>query len=259
MSALSLTGVNKAWTTGGLFSRRQVPVLRNLDLEVAEGERVGLIGESGSGKSTLASVALGMTQPESGSVTLLGEDTTDWNARRWRRARRHAQLLVQEVGAMVHPTIPVGLLLRESARLHQPDVDATEAARRALGDVGLSGRESAVASELSGGELRRVGLARVLLARPRLLIADEPTAGLDAARKADLVELLLSRMGPDCAVVLVSHDLPLVLWATDRVVVLSDGMIVDSFTPDELDSDAPRHERTLALIGAAGLRHPGRR
>ncbi len=229
--------------------------LDQVDLLVHPGERVGLIGESGAGKTTLARVGLGLVGADSGRVEILGEDTARWSASRWRLARRHVQLLFQDPRAMLNAHMPLGRLLREGARLHRPDHDPRHEALRVLDAVGLGGRQEAYPTELSGGELRRAGIARLLLSRPRLVVADEPTAGLDAALKASLVELLLESVGPECAVVLVSHDLPLVTWATQRLVVMRSGQVVDRFSTDQLFSPE-RHPYSRELLDAAGLRPP---
>lgn len=153
---------------------------------------------------------------------------------------------------MLHPDLSIGSLLAESAALHRPDRDPIQEVARILDEVGLAGRQKALPRQLSGGEQRRAGLARVLLARPKLLLADEPTAGLDAELKANLLELLIERAGPECAIVLISHDLPLVSWACPRRVVMYRGAIIDQFSGS--DDDPPRHPHTLALLEAAGLR-----
>lgn len=202
------------------------PVLHGCSLRIARGERVGLVGASGSGKTTLARAGLGLIPSSGGVIRLFGEEVAGWSARRWTEARRKAQLLFQDPRAMLHPRLPVGLLLADGAAVHRPDEDPLRLAREALERVGLADRFDALPHELSGGEQRRVGVARVLLTRPKLLVADEPTVGLDAALKADLLTVLLDGLDPDCAVLLVSHDLPVVAWATHRVVRVAHGRLV---------------------------------
>ncbi len=248
MSCLELVGIRKRFTS----RRRDQLALDGVELSLGAGERVGLVGASGSGKTTLARVAMGLAPADEGTVRLFGEDTAGWSDRRWRTVRRRAQLLFQDPHAMLNPAIPVGLLLEESAALHRSSDPPRQAAARALAAVGLEGRWGALPRELSGGEQRRVGIARLLLTRPELVIADELTTGLDAALKAELVELILSHLGPDSAVVFISHDISLVLWSCARVAVMFQGRVVDQFAtagwaPDE------RHPHTRALLRAAGL------
>lgn len=252
--AWELAGVTKRFRSRGwLGERRPTHVaVSDVAVSVEEGERVGIIGESGSGKTTLARVGLGLIPLDAGTVCLFGEDTARWSARRWREARHDAQLLFQDPRAMLNPEMTLGQLLRESARLHDRHRDSRAAAREILAAVGLDGREHSHPRELSGGELRRAGIARLLLARPRLVVADEPTAGLDAALKAELVELLLERVGKDCAVVLISHDVPMVLWCCTRVIVMNGGEIVDRFRTVDIGR-VPHHPHTRELLRAAGV------
>lgn len=253
MTAWRLRGIRKQYRPRGLWRRAPRTALDGVDLVVEDGERVAVIGASGSGKTTLARVGLGLVRADAGDVELLGTATTGWGASDWRRARSDAQLLFQSPRAMLHPALPIGLLLEESARLHRPADDPRAAAAEVLELVGLGARYRARPHELSGGEQRRAGIARLLLARPRLVVADEPTAGLDASLKAELLDVLLERVGPACAVVLISHDIATVLWACTRVCVMHEGRIVDAFAVAQLDEGRPRHARTAALLAAAGI------
>ncbi|MBX2796149.1 MAG: ATP-binding cassette domain-containing protein [Myxococcales bacterium] len=246
--------LEKAFRVGTWPFRTDRVALHGVGIEVARGERVGLVGGSGSGKSTLVRCGLGLIRPDAGEIELLGSSTHGWSAARWRRARRTVQVLFQDPRAMLHPDVPVGALLADSAALHRPEERPRDVARQALTEVGLGERYDALPRELSGGEQRRVGIARVLLARPELLVADEPTSGLDAAVRASMVELLLQRVGSDCSVVLVSHDLSTVAQVCDRVVVMHKGRVVDRFSTTQLRESGwhPSHASTRALLEAAG-------
>lgn len=212
-----------------------------VDLDVFPGEIVGLIGESGCGKTTLVRAALGLIRPTAGTSSIAGEVIRD-------RPSRSAQLLFQDAGASLNPGLTVRETLRESIRVHggsESTIDDT------LTRVDLLARADAIPAELSGGEKRRATLAQLFIADPKLTVADEPTAGLDAARKADLLDLLLARRGPDRGYLIISHDLTLVLYCCTRVVVMDAGRIVDTF--DRQTAATRQHPRTRALLDAAGL------
>lgn len=251
MTAWTLDGLEKVYRT---WTGRSHVALRGASLEVGRGERVAVIGASGSGKSTLVRCGTGLERPDRGVVRVLGEDATRWDAREWARARRQVQVLFQDPRAMLHPGLPIGVLLEESAALHRPGADRERVAAELLAAVGLADRAGALPGELSGGERRRAGIARVLAARPALLVADEPTAGLDAVLKPRMLRLLLDAAGPRCAVVLVTHDVAAVAPFCARVVVMDAGRIVEAFATASLGRKfRPSHPRTAELLEAAGV------
>ena len=212
-------------------------ILCGLSIEVRAGETVGLIGESGAGKTTLLRALAGLCG-SSGALTVLGVDPR-------RAAPVGLQLIWQDPGTSLDPSMPVGELLAISARL-----GGTRRVEDALTRVGLSHRGDALPGELSGGERRRVSLAQVWLAGARLVMADEPTAALDAGRSVDALDLLRELVGDTGGVLLASHDLGLLLPLCDRVYVLHQGRCVDCFRPDEAGS-AGRHPFTQSLLDAA--------
>ena len=251
MNALSVQGLVKRYRRGSWWALPEAPAVDGVDLEVAAGERLGLVGESGSGKTTLVRAALGLLPYEAGRVEVLGRDLASLRGAELRSWRRRFQLLFQDPRAMLNPGLSVRQHLVESATLHRPDEDPQALAGATANRLGLAHRLDAVPRELSGGEQRRVGLGRLLLAQPELLVADEPTAGLDAALKADLVDLVVGEPG-ERAVVLVSHDLPLVAYACQRIAVMHAGRIVETFEVGRLGRD-DHHPYTRSLLHAAGL------
>ncbi|MEQ1503153.1 MAG: dipeptide/oligopeptide/nickel ABC transporter ATP-binding protein [Myxococcota bacterium] len=260
MNAWELVDVHKQYPVGGWTPwrppwrpGRSHPALHGATLEVGAGERIGLIGESGSGKTTLVRCGLGLVRADGGTIRVLGTDTRGYRPRDWRALRREVQVLFQDPRSMLHPDLPIGVLLEESAALHRPELDPAVAAREALRSVELDHRADALPRELSGGERRRAGIARVSLARPRLLVADEPTSGLDAVLKPRMVELLVAAAGPGCAVVLVSHDLAAIEPVCHRIAVLHHGRVVETFGTDALRAGYRPIERPTAdLLEAAG-------
>lgn len=250
MIAWSLAGLRRVFRS---WPRRSHVALDGASLEVGAGERIAVIGPSGSGKTTLVRCGLGLDRPDAGVVTLLGEDTTGWTPRRWREARHRVQLLFQDPRSMLHPDLPIGTLLEESAALHRPGEDPVAVARALLASVELPDHAGALPRELSGGERRRAGIARVLAARPALLVADEPTAGLDALLRPRMLRLLHAAAGSECAVVTVTHDVAAAAHVCERMVVLHEGRVVESFPTHALRGGwTPVHPCTAELLAAAG-------
>lgn len=206
--------------------------LRDVDLALAPGETVGVVGASGSGKTTLARLLLALERPDAGSVWLDGIDLASLSRARLRRLRPRFQPVFQDPGAALDPRWRVRDSLLEAATVRGPLAAAArrDAVLRALADVGL---DPALAlrypHELSGGERQRVAVARALAVEPAVLVADEPLAHLDPAARAELVDLL-ARIGRlrGLALLLVSHDLDAVASACERLIVLDAGCVVES-------------------------------
>ncbi|MBN1336938.1 MAG: ABC transporter ATP-binding protein [Deltaproteobacteria bacterium] len=259
---MSLLGVRDLCKTypmpgiAGALGRRSPPALDRASLTVRPGEVVGLVGESGSGKTTLARAALGLLPFDEGEVTLLGRPLARPGGRVPRRFRRRCQLLIQNPDASLNPGLTVRQHLGESARLHRPLDPPEDVVIEIAARVGLSFRLDGLPHELSGGEKRRVGIARILVADPDLTVADEPTSGLDAALRAGVIELLLARRTQDRGYLLISHDLPLAAWACDRLVVMYAGRVIEEVPVSVLGRE-PHHPYTALLLAAAGMARDG--
>ncbi|GGG23789.1 ABC transporter ATP-binding protein [Caldovatus sediminis] len=239
----------------GLF--RRAPAVRavdGVDLAVASGETFGIVGESGCGKTTLARALLGLQREAAGEIVLEGRTVSGHHPLAARRMRAAVQYVHQDPGAALDPWWRVGRTLAEGLAIHGVTDRAEQEARIAetLAAVGL---DAAMAQryphELSGGQQRRIGLARILLLRPKVVILDEPTAGLDLSVQAAVLRLLRelrARFG--LTYVFISHDLSVVRRVCDRVAVMYLGRIVEEGSAATLFRE-PRHPYTRALLAAA--------
>jgi len=236
---------------------RRASVLRavdGVDLSIAEGEAYGVVGESGCGKTTLARTLLGLQREAGGEIRLAGQRVDGLAPAQARRARASIQYVHQDPGAALDPWWRVGATLAEGLAIHGVTSPAERAARIAeiLAAVGLDdAMGQRYPHELSGGQQRRIGLARILLLRPRLVILDEPTAGLDLSVQASVLRLLRDlreRFG--LTYLFISHDLTVVRRVCDRVGVMYLGRIVEEAPAEELFT-VPRHPYTRALLSAA--------
>ena len=206
-----------------------VEVLRGIDLDVAAGEHLAILGPSGSGKSSLMAVLSGLERASGGSVRVAGADFTALNEDELARARRgrigivlQAFHLIPTMTALENVAVPLELAGR-------PDPFA--AARAELIAVGLGHRLSHYPTQLSGGEQQRVGIARATATRPVLLFADEPTGNLDAATGAAIVDLLFTQAAETGAtLVLITHDVSLAARCR-RVIEMKDGRVVPTPLP----------------------------
>jgi len=236
---LTIRGLTKRFGT--------VTALDGVDLTVAEGEVVAVIGESGSGKSTLARCAVGLTRPDAGAVWHGETDLATCDRRTLRALRRQAPLVFQDASLALDPRQRIGAAVAEARIVHGlPPRDDL------LAPVGLPPELARrYPHELSGGQRQRVLLARALATEPTLLLLDEPTASLDTLTRADVLALLQNLVGlRGLAMLLITHDLPAAAVLAQRLVVLERGRVVESGPVASLIG-RPTHPHTRALVAAA--------
>ncbi len=220
---IALQGVAKKFRDGD----REVPVLRGVDLAVAAGELVAIVGASGSGKSTLLHVAGGLDRQHEGSVTIGDIPLAGLSPRALARLRNATLGFVfQSFNLLPGLTALENVMLPGMLRDASEDPPGAVRARaaEALAGVGLAAKAGALAARLSGGERQRVAIARALFARPRVLLADEPTGNLDAATGEEIIRLFSALAAQGMAVLVVTHE-ERVSRAAGRVLQLRDGRL----------------------------------
>ena len=246
---------------GGFFGKR-VP-LRAVDgvsLSLRPGETVGVVGESGCGKSTLARGVLRLLDPSAGAVAWLGRDIAKVSRKEMQPLRKELQIVFQDPLASLDPRNTIGQSIAEPLTVFRPDIDAKgreAAAREMMERMGLDPMlVNRYPHELSGGQNQRVGIARAMILRPKLVVCDEAVSALDVSVQAQILDLLIDLQKEfGLAMMFISHDLSVVREICHRVMVLYLGRVVETASRDELFSN-PRHPYTKALLSAVPAPDP---
>jgi oligopeptide transport system ATP-binding protein len=236
----------------------------DVSFEIAPGEVLGLVGESGSGKSTLARALLRLQPVARGTVSWLGTDWLRCKGAALRRRRRDLQMVFQDPLASLDPRMTVAETLTEPLEIFEPQLGKQARAQRVAEMLERVGLAPAAAGryphEFSGGQCQRIGIARAMMPRPRLLVCDEPVSSLDVSIQGQIVNLLGDLQRElKTAMLFISHNLAVVRHLSDRVMVMYGGRIVETATREELFA-APVHPYTRALLAAvpdpAAALHP---
>ncbi len=254
---LELRGVSRTFVRQQAFRRRheEIPAVAQVSLILAAGETLALVGESGAGKSTIGRMVLGLESPDAGQVLFQGVDVARLRGRARRRIRQRMHLILQDPYASLHPGMRVSEAVGEPLAIAGVRRDERWArVARVLEDVGLSPASQFLGRfphELSGGQRQRVAMARAFIARPELVVADEPTSMLDASLRSEVLRLMVGireRLGT--TFVLITHDLTAARAFADRVAVMRRGKVIEE-GPVERVLSAPAHQYTNLLIAAS--------
>ncbi len=245
---------------GLVGARRWLTAVDGVDLDVAAGQSVGIVGESGCGKSTLARAILGLVKPATGSIDWRGAPVRMGDAAGLRRMRRELQVVFQDPVGSLDPRMTVGASVAEALVAlegPQPRAGCDSRVAATLGEVGLDVvLARRYPHELSGGQCQRAAIARAIVARPRLLVCDEAVSALDVSVQAQIVNLLAElRERHGLALLFISHNLAVVRHLSDEVVVLYLGRVVER-APREALFATPRHPYTWALLAAVPEPNP---
>ncbi|GAA2799822.1 ABC transporter ATP-binding protein [Kitasatospora sp. CM 4170] len=259
---LAVSGLTKTFplVKGTVFKRRigEVHAVDGVELDIRQGETLGLVGESGSGKSTTLFELLRLAAPESGRIELLGQDASALSRAEAHRMRARLQIVFQDPMASLDPRMPVGDIVAEPLRAQHTARE--EIARRVpelLRQVGLDPAHAVrYPHQFSGGQRQRISIARALAVRPELLVLDEPVSALDVSIQAGVLNLLQSLKAElGLSYLFVSHDLSVIRHLADRVSVMYLGRTVEHGEVSAV-FDRPRHPYTRALLSAVPLPDP---
>ena len=268
MSLLSVEGLHVRYAIAGAvkaalagLANRHIDAVIDVSFEIAPGTTLAIVGESGSGKSTLARAIVGLTPFAAGKITFDGADPFAKGIRPDRAYHRNVAMMFQDPVSSLSPRRTVKSLITEPFIIHgMKDRDLDAEAKRLLGLVGLPADFAArYPHQLSGGQARRVSVARAIALNPKLIIADEPTAGLDVSVQGEILNLL-ARLQAELGLtyMIITHNLAVVRHVSDRTGIMYMGRIVEQGPTPEIFAGAA-HPYTAALIAAQPNPDPARR
>ena len=234
--------------------------VNGVSFELFAGETLGVVGESGCGKSTLARTIIGLIQADSGSIKFYDEEMVGTSKKTMRIKRKDIQMIFQDPLASLNPRMTVGDIIAEPLRTYYPKMKKPEVqseVRAIMKKVGLlSNQINRYPHEFSGGQCQRIGIARALILKPKIIICDEPVSALDVSIQAQVINLLQDvqqEMG--LALIFIAHDLSVVKHIADRVLVMYLGNAVE-LGVDKAVYGNPTHPYTQALMSAVPLPDP---
>jgi general L-amino acid transport system ATP-binding protein len=235
---IRLAGVNK-WF--GHFH-----VLKDIDLDVARGERIVIAGPSGSGKSTLIRCINRLEEHQEGSIVVDGVTLTD-DVKAIEKIRRETGMVFQQFNLFPHLTVLENLLLAPHWVLGLPRAEAEERALQQLKRVHIAEQAHKYPGQISGGQQQRVAIARAMCMRPRIMLFDEPTSALDPEMVKEVLDVMIELAEGGMTMLVVTHEMGFAKSVADRVVFMDQGQIVEQAPPEEFFAHA-RHERSRAFL-----------
>jgi peptide/nickel transport system ATP-binding protein len=251
---LQIRGACKTFRTGTGSRKRRVAALDDVSLAVGDGEIVALVGESGSGKSTLGRAVVGLERLDAGELVFDGVEYARMAERRLRHLRRRMHLVLQDPYQSLHPGMRVASAIAEPLEIAGTGNARSSSVGEALEEVGLTPASNFLhryPHQLSGGQRQRVVLARALVGRPRLVVADEPTSMVDATLRGSIVQLIRDlRDRHGIAFLVITHDLDMAGAVGEQVAVMQQGRLVECGRTVEV-FHSPKDPYTKMLLHAA--------
>ncbi len=251
---LSIRGLSKNYELSSAFFRGKdvVHAVDSVNLEVQEGETLGIVGESGCGKSTLGRMIVRLEDPTGGVILFEGEDLAKVSKKKLRGLRQRFQMIFQDPYASLNPRRQIGQIVEEPLRIHGVGKDERRLkAKELLRRVGLDDNAyEKYPHEFSGGQRQRVVIARALALNPRLVVADEPVSALDVSIQAQVLNIFKDlQKDLRLTYIFIAHDLGVVRHVSDRIAVMYLGKIVELADADDL-YESPAHPYSQALLSA---------
>ena len=239
LSMISLRGLSKTFD-------KTIRAIVDVDLEVAEGEVVVIVGPSGSGKSTVLRCVNLLEIPTKGTVVVDGFDLTDASTD-LDHVRAEVGMVFQQFNLFPHLTVLENITLAQRKVRNRSKAEATDMAMRQLDRVGIPEKAEAYPRQLSGGQQQRVAIARSLAMEPRVMLFDEPTSALDPEMVKEVLDVMLELASEGMTMVVVTHEMGFARAAADRLVFIDEGEIVEVGPPEEVFAN-PTQERTRAFF-----------
>ena len=253
---ISIENLSKTFHT----NMGDVQAVSDVSFSLQKGSIVGLVGESGSGKTTLGRCILRLIEPSSGSVKLEGNNLLELSNKKLREIRKRMQIIFQDPFSSLNPRMRIKDIIAEGIKVHDKLSSKNQRFNRVaelMEEVGLqSDQMSRYPHEFSGGQRQRVGIARALAVNPEFIVADESVSALDVSVQAQILNLMLSlRDKHNLTILFIAHDLSVVEYLCDEVVVLYLGKVVESGNVKDIYSN-PQHPYTRALMSAVPVPDP---
>ena len=221
-------------------------ILKNVNLEVKEGEKLVIIGPSGSGKSTTVRCMNFLEEPTSGHVYIDGKELTSKN--KVKLIRENMSMVFQSFNLYPHMTVLKNLTLAPIKLHHKTRSEAEELAMHYLDVVGLRDKANVYPTTLSGGQQQRIAIARALCAQTKIILFDEPTSALDPETIQEVLDVMIKLAAENITMVVVTHEMGFARQVADRVVFMADGQILESGTPEHFFT-SPDNERVKQFLG----------
>jgi len=240
--------------------RKKLQAVNGVSFELKSGETLGIVGESGCGKSTLARAIISMVPAETGRVLWFGKDLLALQKTEMRKHRKEIQMIFQDPLASLNPRMTIGEIIAEPLKTHYPKTSKADIKFRVedvMNKVGLlENLINRYPHEFSGGQCQRIGIARALILKPKLIICDEPVSALDVSIQAQVINLLMDlQKEMDLTLIFIAHDLSIVKHISTKIMVLYMGNMVELAKSEDIYNH-PRHPYTQALISAVPIPDP---